>query len=81
MAVAHIATADPAKAGGGDGYVGTGAGEVEASLGRGSLMMFVEAVQAFDVAVQAPDVVRVLRGTAERVIEPQVSAVDGFGFF
>ena len=59
--------------------VGAGQREVEPLLDDGGLVVLAEPGQAFVVAVQAPDVVRVLAGAAERVVEPEVGAVDGFG--
>ena len=43
--------------------------------------VFAQAHQAFMEAVEAPDIVGVLAGAGERVVEPEIGAVNGFGFF
>src|SRR3954447_4593984 len=48
---------------------------VQLGLQRVGLVTAAEAVQAFVIAVQAPDVVRVLAGPSQRAVEPEVGAV------
>ncbi len=43
--------------------------------------MLAQPVQAFHVAVQAPDIVRVLRGAAQGIVQAQIGPVDRFRLF
>ncbi len=70
--------ANAAEARGGDRHISPGNGQVKPGLGRCRLLMFAQPVQAFHVTMQAPNIVRVLRRAAQRIIQPQVGAVNSF---
>src|SRR5947209_4078936 len=69
----------PAEAGGADGYLGAGEGEVEAGLDQRRFQGVPAPRQAFVQPVQAPDIVGMLAGPAEPAIQAQVRAVDRLG--
>ena len=62
-----------------DRHVRVCAGNLELLPDDACRLPLAEPGQAFVVAVQAPDVARVLAGTGQRVVEAKVSAVDGLG--
>ena len=57
-------------------HIGPGHGKIETRLRRRGFCVLVLPLEAFEVTVQTPDVVRMLRGPAQRVIQPQVSPID-----
>jgi hypothetical protein len=67
------------SAGRADGDVGPGGGEGELLGDHAGGVGLARAGQAFVVAVQAPDVARVLAGPAEGGVESEVCGVDGLG--
>src|SRR5581483_2451732 len=71
--------AHPAEARRLDLDVGPGQRRLELRLDAGRFRAPPEPHEALVIAVQAPDVVRVLAGARQRGIEPEVSGIDGGG--
>src|SRR5687767_4246243 len=69
----------PARAGRADRDVRPGGGELELLGDHACGVVLAQAGQTLVVAVQAPDVARVLAGAAEGGVESEVGGVDGLG--
>ena len=63
-----------------DGDIGPGFGLLEAFFHLHGLVVFVQLVEAFDIPLQAPDILGMLRSPAQGGVEAQIIAVNLFGF-
>src|SRR5689334_20021154 len=66
----------PAEARCPDGHLRAGERKIQSRLDQGRLDRVTPAHQAFVQAVQAPDVLEMLAGAAQRVIETEIGAID-----
>ena len=69
----------PAIAGALDRHVGARRGEIEAQLDYLGLRRLAEPRQTLVEPVQTPNIIRMLAGAAQGIVEPQIGAVNGLG--
>ncbi len=62
-----------------DRHTGAGDGEIETLLDHRREIGLSETHQALVIAVQTPDILGMLEGSRQRVIESEIGAVDRFG--